>query len=113
MKKSALLLITITVAFVYSCKSEPESLDNTSATAVVVTRTDDLKGNIEVYIDGKKNGAIIPGGTFSMKLPNGRHSISVMYKKQRSEVKAFRINYNRQHYRVTAFENTEPGIMPF
>ncbi|MDR2510619.1 MAG: hypothetical protein LBC77_08255 [Spirochaetaceae bacterium] len=93
-----------------SCASKKGPLEDPAVTAVIITRSDDLRGVIQVYINGEPAGKIKPGGKWGKKLGNGRHSISVVYQKKRSEVYDFQIYKNQQHFRTTAFENDRPSL---
>lgn len=113
MKKNVLFLFGIFFVALLFGMGKSDFPEDNSKPAVVITRIDDLKGNIDIFIDGVKLGKLRPGGKFGQELNNGRHIISIIYKNRRSEIKEFVINYNRQHFRAEAFENTRPGLLPF
>ncbi|MDR2468615.1 MAG: DUF2846 domain-containing protein [Spirochaetaceae bacterium] len=114
LKKLPFVLIVIGLSFIAGgCLLGPDPLEDTGVPAVIVTRSDDLPGNMEVFVDGQRLAKLRPGGKWGKRLANGRHSISVTYQKKRSEVLDFRISYNRQNFRAAAFENDRPGLLPY
>lgn len=102
--------------FVLGCASQQEGLDlldDTTSSAVIVTRTDDWNGNIDVYLDGRKRTALAPGGKWGQRIKGGRHTLSITYQNKRSKVIDFMINNDRVNFKATAFKNDQPSLAPF
>jgi len=112
-KKTPILLIFVCFAFLSSCVTHLDPLKDTAIPGVIITRADGNKKKLNVYIDGKHAGKIKSQGKIGIKLPNGRHSIKISYKKQDSKIVDFWIQNSRMNFLVYGFENAEPTIAAY
>jgi len=114
MFKKAFLILFAAGLLVSSCYSygEHDPVSDTRVPGVFVTRGDSLKGYITIFVDGERyKGKVKVNDKWGVQLPNGRHSIRVLYNGKYSALSDFYIMNNRRNFLVKAFENDIPTIV--